>query len=71
MNDIQKEIKKTVDMVKSEFIDSTYEFESEVVNPIRDEIVGMKTDLAKLGWNVLFPLIPLIGLVLLILHALL
>lgn len=43
----------------------------EHVDAVKNEFIGMKTDLAKLGWNILFPLIPLIGLVLLVIHALL
>jgi hypothetical protein len=42
----------------------------EQVNGVKDEIMGMKDGLSKLGWNILFPLIPLIGLILLIIHAL-
>lgn len=43
---------------------------SEQVNEIKQEFTGMSNDLSKLGWNILWPLIPLIGLVVLIISVL-
>lgn len=42
----------------------------EHIEGISDEAMGMIAGLRKLGWNILYPLVPLIGLVFLVWHAL-
>lgn len=54
--------KEEIKQMKTEF--------GEQVDAVTNEFRGMKDDLSKLGWNVLWPLIPLIGLAFLIIHAL-
>jgi len=39
-------------------------------NAVKNEFVGVKTSLQRLGWNILWPLIPLFGLTCLIIWTL-